>query len=228
MSSLRAPSPASSAQPRRSAGSRKKTRRPHGAGVGGRLLVWLQKRLGRSIRVQGQGMQMRLVVEKMPVVPAAPEFPGMVKLKTLSAEKQETMRKDLRRLLRQHPQTKNLLRHLAYVEHTLRHDGVQAMDDLPLEVLSKALEQLETLVVNWSASGLGEARSRLSVLVKNKQIVAQHLGRDAPMTEMDPSQRADVCEVSHSVFEEMDRSWRGQVPPTLTAALSSPGAAASR
>lgn len=228
MPSIRALSPASSVQSRHSSGRRKKTRRHHGTGVGGRLLGWLEKRLGRSIRVQGQGMQMRLVVEKMPVVPVAPEFPGMVKLKTLSAEKQEIMRKDLRRLLRQHPQTKNLLRHLAYVERTLRHDGVQAMDDLPLDVLSKALEQLETLVVNWSASGLGEARSRLSLLVKNKQIVAQHLGRDAPMTEMDASQRADVCEVSHSVFEEMDRSWRGQVPPTLTAALSSPAAAAGR
>ncbi len=228
MPSRRAPSPASPAQPRRARGSQQKARRPQVGGVGGRLLEWLEKRLGRSIRVQGQGMQMRLVLKKVAVAPAAPEFPGMVKLKPLSAEKQETMRKDLRRLLRQHPQTKNLLRHLAYVERTLRHDGVQAMDELPLDVLSRALEQLENLVVNWSASGLGEARSRLSVLVKNKQIVAQHLGRDAPMTEMDPSQRADVCEVSHSVFEEMDRSWRGQVPPILTAALSSPAAAAGR
>lgn len=163
---------------------------------------------------------MRLVMEKVSKASANPLFPGMVVIKPLPKEKLALMQKELRRLLRQHPQTKKLLRHLAYVERTLRHEGLKAVDELPLDVLAKALTQLETLVVNWSALGLGELRSRLSLLVKNKKILALHTEINHPSTQMDYSQRADVCEVSHSVFEEMDRSWRGQVPPTLTHALN--------
>ncbi|MFM8901535.1 MAG: hypothetical protein ACKOF9_16555 [Burkholderiales bacterium] len=146
-------------------------------------------------------------------------FPGMVVIKPLSKERLALMQQDLRKLIRQHPQTKKLLRHLAYVERTLRREGLKAVDELPLEVLSKALTQLETLVVNWSALGLAELRSRLSLLVKNKKILALHTEAAPQSTQMDYSQRADVCEVSHSVFEEMERSWRGNVPPTLTHAL---------
>jgi hypothetical protein len=201
----------------RSRVSRQQARRP--AGLGQRVLRWVEKRLGHSIQLRGQGLQMRLVVKKIAKVPEVPLFPGMVVLKAISQEKQELMQKDLRQLLRQHPQTKTLLRHLAYVERTLRHDGLKAVDDLPLDVMSKALTQLETLVVNWSAMGLGEVRSRLSLLVKNKKILALQLGGTAHATEMDHSQRADVCEVSHSVFDEMERSWRGTAPPTLTHTL---------
>jgi hypothetical protein len=185
-----------------------------------RVLRWLETRLGRRIQVRGHGLQMRVMVKKVPPPKGAPQFPGMVELSALSEEKVALMQKELRGLLHQHPQTKKMLRHLAYVEHTLHHNGLNAVDDLPLDLLSKALTQLESLVLNWSARGLGETRSRLSLLVKNKEIVALHMGSAAQATEVDSSQRADVCEVSHSVFEETERSWRGQLPPTLTHALS--------
>ncbi len=206
--------------PRQRSRSRKHASRHNRESVRNRLLHWLEQRLGRSIRLQGQGVHTRLVVKKLIPAPAEPQFPGMVTLKPVSTTRQQAMRKELSGLIHQHPQTKKLLRHLAYVEHTLRHDGVKAVDALPLEVLEKALSQLETLVRNWSVSGLDEVRSRLSLLVKNKQILALHRqGDGAQVTDMDDSQRADVCEVSHSVYEEMDRSWRGQVPPTLTAVM---------
>ncbi len=198
--------------------NRKRRSRP--MSLGQRLVRWVEQRLGRRIQVRGHGLQMRVVIKKVTPANEAPQFPGMVQLRTLSKDRLALMQKELRGLLRQHPQTKKLLRHLAYVERTLRHDGLKAVDELPLDVLSKALTQLESLVVNWSALGLGETRSRLSLLVKNKKILALHMGGHAQATEMDHSQRADVCEVSHSVFEEMDRSWRGQVPPTLTQALT--------
>ena len=186
--------------------------------MGQRLVRWVEQ-------VRGHGLNMRVMVKKLTPATEAPLLLGMVQLRTLSLERVALMQQELHALLRQHPQTKKLLRHLAYVERTMRHDGVKAVDDLPLDVLSKALAQLESLVVNWSALGLGEMRSRLSLLVKNKKILALHMGDNAQATEMDHSQRADVCEVSHSVFEEMDRSWRGQVPPTLTQALSNARAA---
>ena len=203
--------------------NRKRASRPLNPGQ--RLVRWVEQRLGRRIQVLGQGLRMRVTIKKVSSAQEAPQFPGMVQLRTLSTERVGLMQKELRGLLRQHPQTKMLLRHLAFVERTLRHDGLKAVDDLPLDLLSKALEQLESLVANWSALGLGEMRSRLSLLVKNKKILALHMVGEAQATEMDHSQRAEVGEVSHSVFEEMDRSWRGQLPPTLTHALSNARAA---
>jgi hypothetical protein len=203
--------------------NRKRPNRP--TSLGQRLMRWVEQRLGRSIQLCGHGLQMRVMVKKLIGVQQSPQFPGMVALRVLPKERLKLMQKELRGLLRQHPQTKKLLRHLAYVERTLRNDGLKAMDELPLDVLSKALTQLESLVVNWSAQGLDEIRSRLSLLVKNKKILALHMDGEAQPTEMDPSQRADVCEVSYSVFDEMEKSWRGQVPPTLTQALSNVKAA---
>jgi hypothetical protein len=203
------------------AGESRKRRSRRPLSVGQRLVRWVEQRLGRRIQVRGHGLQMRVLVKKVPPANETPQLPGMVQLRTLSENRLALMQKELRGLLRQHPQTKMLLRHLAYVERTLRHDGLKAVDDLPLDVLSKALAQLESLVANWSALGLGEVRSRLSLLIKNKKILALHMSADAQATEVDPLQRADVCEVSHSVFEEMERSWKGQIPPTLTQALTS-------
>ena len=57
---------------------------------------------------------------------------------------------------------------------------------------------------------------RLSLLVKNRKILVLHLGEAAHKVEIDSTLRADVCEVSHSVFDEMERSWRGQVASELT------------
>jgi hypothetical protein len=213
-----APSKTRSRTSSRGGVSRKRPRRP--ASVGQRLLRWVEQRFGRRIQLRGRGLQTRVVVKKLSSAKEAPLLPGMTVLKPLSENKLALMQQELRGLLRQHPQTKTLLRHLAYVERTLRHDGLKAVDTLPLDVLTKALSQLESLVANWSALGLGEMRSRLSLLVKNAKILAQHENGATHHTQMDDSQRADVCEVSHSVFEEMEKSWRGQVPPTLTNALS--------
>jgi hypothetical protein len=191
------------------------------SGMSRRLLHWFEKKLGRSIRLQGKGLGTRLVLKKLPVVPAQPQFPGMVLLKPVAIERQKLMRKELHELLRKHPKTTSMLRHLTYVERTLRLKGVPGIDALPLNVLTKALAQLESLVRNWSVSGLDEVRSRLTLLIKNKEIIARNTGEADASNDLSDSGSADVCEVSHSIFEEMERSWHGQVPANCAAAMTS-------
>ena len=134
------------------------------------------------------------------------------------------MRADLFFMLEQHPASRDLVRSLALVERTMQRSGFEGVDQLPQKVLARALTELERLVWDWSPVGLAELRSRLAVLVKNKLVEpvktagagsASPEGRASKIsvfTGLDSAQPMDVSEVEHEVYEEMERSWVGQIP----------------
>ena len=138
------------------------------------------------------------------------------------------MRRDLYQLLEQHAASRELMRHLDLVERTLRFEGFAAVEALPVQVIAKALQQLERLVWDWSPVGLAELRSRLAVIVKSRpRETVQVPDAAAPRPEpprprsmpVEPEQPPlDVTEVDHAAFEEMQRSWAGRVPEALSAA----------
>ncbi|MDP3822459.1 MAG: hypothetical protein Q8R33_13380 [Burkholderiales bacterium] len=131
------------------------------------------------------------------------------------------MRADLFFMLEQHPASRELVRSLALVERTMQRSGFEGVDKLPQKLLARALAELERLVWDWSPVGLAELRSRLAVLVKNKPVESARESQDmldGPASKvsvfagLDSAQPADVSEVDHEVFEEMERSWVGQIP----------------
>jgi hypothetical protein len=134
------------------------------------------------------------------------------------------MRADLFFMLEQHPASRELVRSLALVERTMQRSGFDGVDQLPQKVLARALTELERLVWDWSPVGLAELRSRLAVLVKNKPVeIAKAAAPESESPEgpasrisvfagLDSAQPADVSEVDHELFEEMERSWVGQIP----------------
>jgi hypothetical protein len=136
------------------------------------------------------------------------------------------MRADLFFMLEQHPSARELVRSLALVERTMQRGGFDAVDKLPHKVLVRALTELERLVRDWSPAGLAELRSRLAVLVKNKPVSPEPPTTTPPEPEpiegpaskisvfagLDSAQPGDVTEVDHALYEEMERSWVGQVP----------------
>ena len=114
------------------------------------------------------------------------------------------MQIDLADLLDQHASARQLMRHLDAVERALQHGGLSAWERLPVKVHVRSLLELESLVRDWSATGLAELRSRTAVLVKNRP------ADNAPASQyFDATQCADVTEVEHSIFEESQRSWLG-------------------
>jgi hypothetical protein len=135
------------------------------------------------------------------------------------------MRRELYTLLERHPASRQTMRHLDVVERLLRRDSIDAVLALPVKVLARALDEMEALVWDWSQPGLAEVRSRLAVTVKAR--------RNEPVTESKLQERystappieADVTEVSHDVYEEMERSWTGQMPADVAAALQAHQAA---
>lgn len=152
------------------------------------------------------------------------------------------MRRELYQLMEQHPTSRELMRHLDLVERTLRQEGFSAVQALPVRVIAKALQQLEKLVWDWSPSGLAELRSRLAVIVRTRQADAAEGTNGAAPTQ--PSAKAfdrvpdvevvgtlggalvgDATELDHAAFEEMERSWSGEMPAELRNAMTAARAA---
>jgi hypothetical protein len=96
---------------------------------------------------------------------------------TAAKERQEVklMRSQLVKLLDERPETRNAMRHLAFVEQALGKKGLRALDKLPLQVMRHALSQLEGLVTNWSPVGLANLRSKMAVAI----IEREHMDPDA-------------------------------------------------
>jgi hypothetical protein len=130
------------------------------------------------------------------------------------------MRRDLYSLLERHPASRQTMRHLDLIERTLRHVDIDAVEALPIKVLTKGLAELEALVWDWSPVGLATLRSRLAVTVKRRGHEADAL-TSSQFERYDsnaPRIEAEVNEVSHELYEEMERSWSGQMPAELAAA----------
>jgi hypothetical protein len=92
-------------------------------------------------------------------------------------EKEELVqiRAELAALLNELPETRQTMRHLVFVEQALAKKGLRALHKVPLDVLQRALEQLEGLVVNWSPVGLANLRSKMAVAVIDRE----HMDPDA-------------------------------------------------
>ena len=112
------------------------------------------------------------------------------------------MEADLTWLLDQHASTRHLMRHLEFTERALQRRGVSGLERLPVRVIAKALAELESLVRDWSATGLADLRSRMAVMLKNRSTEEALESRPFGAT-----QGAIVTEVEHSIFEESQRQW---------------------
>jgi hypothetical protein len=104
-------------------------------------------------------------------------------------EKEELalIRSELAALLNELPTTRQTMRHLVFVEQALAKKGLRALHKIPLDVLQRALEQLEGLVTNWSPVGLANLRSKMAVAIIDRE-------HDNPQAEADAYRTAAVLE----------------------------------
>ncbi len=94
------------------------------------------------------------------------------------------MHDQLTALLDDQPDTRSTLRHLVFVEQTLARKGWRVLHKMPLDVLQRALEQLEGLVVNWSPEGLANLRSKMAVAIIDREHTDPDAEADAYRTAM--------------------------------------------
>ncbi len=112
-----------------------------------------------------------IVLQERPAVPVAKKGPPTREELAKQRERQELdlMRLQLAELLNELPETRETMRHLVFVEQALQKKGLKSLTKLPLDVLQRALDQLEGLVTNWSPTGLASLRSRMAVAIIDRE-----------------------------------------------------------
>ena len=161
------------------------------------LFAPLRALLTHKVRLQRRGFQIHIVLEAPPDAPAdAPAAP------TSGAALRHDHRQ-LVKLLKRQPDLRHTLRHLGCVEQTLAREGSRALKTMPEKVLHKAVEQLEGLSRDDASFVLPELMLRLRHALATVQQRA---------SEFESTEAMDISEASHSLFDEMERSWNGRMP----------------
>lgn len=191
------------------------------------MLNELRSQLGHSMQTVRRFLERPISVKQGNVTLGVPASSLRAQARDEQRRRTRRMRRDLYELMQQHPTSRQLMRHLDLVERTLRDEGYAAVEALPVRVIGKALTQLEKLVWDWTPVGLAELRSRLAVTIKNRQPEARRAAdQEAASTaaiELDMATRhsaAVVTEVDHADYEEMQRSWAGEMPPAVAQAVA--------
>ena len=86
---------------------------------------------------------------------------------------------ELQQLLQENGAARQTTRHLAFVNQALAKRGLTALDELPVNVLRKALHQFEGLVSNWAPVGLAALRSKMAVAVMKREAIPLECHVDA-------------------------------------------------
>ena len=167
------------------------------------MLQVLKSQLGQSMSSVRLFLQKPIKLDEGNITLGASETSLREQAREKTRKQVRHMRRDLHALLSQHLSSRQLMRHLATVERTLRTEGLAGFEAMPVRVVATALTELERLVWDWSPTGLAELRSRMAVIVKSRPRAVE-----APKEQT----LADVSEVDHAVFEEMERSWVGFMP----------------
>jgi len=180
----------------------------------------------KHVRLVRKGMDFRLVL--MDPASAAAEKARRMKAKSdakakpakpksrasqgLAPERLALMRRELRALLKRHEQARSLARHLAYFERALHKSEERAFDEVPVDVMRKALIQIEFLVSNWSQIGLAELRSRLSIAISDREGEVQGAESVHDMRHVKGGTAISVQDATVSQFMEMQQSWMQPAP----------------
>jgi hypothetical protein len=161
---------------------------------------WLRAVLKRPLRLERRGVTVHIVL--------APSAAAATSTATPEPDAGGALRRshaELRALMRRHRDTRHLMRHLGYLEEALGRSGSRALRrEVPVPVLRKALAQLDLLVRDEPSDALSTLRQRIDAAIGERSRFDSH----------DPvaSSEVQVSEASHSLFDEMERSWTGQVP----------------
>ena len=199
----------------------------------------LKTQLGSSLDTVRRFLQRPISVHQGGVTLSCPADGARAQARDDRRMRVRRMRRDLYELMGQHPNSRQLMRHLDLVERTLRRDGLSGVEALPVRVITKALTQLEQLVWDWSSPGLAELRSRMAVIVRSRPaLTAAEAAREAEreaattealaleMTTHTIAHDAEIDDDELAAFAEMERSWAGRQPEAVAAAAANQTGAA--
>lgn len=178
------------------------SRKPTSDAQAPRAASWMRGLLNRPLKIERRGAQLHLVLGETPKDAPVTSNPAS------AGEALRRGHEELRALLQRHPEARHLMRHLGFIDQQLAQFGSRALKrEIPVPVLAKGLEQLDLLARDEPSPALSELRARIAAAIASRSPVAA----DDEDTETRPGS-LEVTEASHSLFDEMERSWTGQIP----------------
>lgn len=185
--------PTSSKRPGRESGdAAQKDRSSHSRGE---KRGWLGSIFSRELKIKRIGMQLHVVLEDPPSKLSNSRSGGRGEALRLAHQA-------LQQLLDQHDDARRMMPHLHHLERSLSQVGSRALKTLPINVLHKALVQLDLIEGSAQSHDLITLRLRVEEAVK----------RRAPARVHDDMSAIEVTDASHSQFDEADRIWTGVAP----------------
>jgi hypothetical protein len=121
-----------------------------------------------EVALRREGSAVHVGLEERP----RPEAARRRRVDVAAQHEQEALaliRAELSALLNEQPATRETMRHLVFVEQALARKGLRALHKIPVDLLQRALEQLEGLVTNWSPVGLANLRSKMAVAIIDRR-----------------------------------------------------------
>jgi len=163
---------------------------------------WLKRLFRRPVRLKRQGLDFKLVLDDPATRFGDTTMDGLKMTPSDTADVQ-AMRLELAAVLDRDPRSRKVLVHLNMLERALKTKGMKAFDELPAELLRKAMAQLDTLVMDWSARGLTLLRARASgTLARTKVSAASRM-----LSDFGDTTHVQVREASVTTFMEVDQEW---------------------
>lgn len=143
---------------------------------------------------------LEIVLQERDNAPRRPLTREEVARKKERAELDEALQQ-LAGVLDELPETRRTLRHLVFVEQALQRKGWRALHKLPLDLMQRAHEQLEGLVVNWSPAGLANLRSKMAVAIIDREHMDPNAEADNYRTTMPLESSAQAAQGVPEVVE---------------------------
>jgi hypothetical protein len=155
-----------------------------------------------DLKVQRGDRGIEVVLAERPPKPEQPRRGAKPLDAAAQKERQDLQRiqQSLTALLDELPDNRTALRQLAFIEHALSKKGMRALHKVPYDVLKRALEQFEGVVVNWSDEGLATLRSKMAVVLIEREPEST-VARDATPGEA-PNSALDSVPLAHPVALE--------------------------
>ena len=151
-------------------------------------LRWIKKFFSRPLKIKRIGSQWHVVFDLSRMeAPSTSSRPGR-------GEALRLAHVALQALLIEHREARHVLPHLSHLEQALARNGSRALTDLPVKVLQRAMDQLETITTGAHAEVLLPLRMRVEESVRLR----------TPVNLRGDIANVEVTDASASLYDEVE------------------------
>jgi hypothetical protein len=151
-------------------------------------LRWIKRFFGRPLKLKRIGLQWHVVFDASRMEAPTSSKPGG------RGEALRLGHLQLQALLIEHREARHVLPHLSHLEQALARQGSRALIDLPVKVLQRAMDQLETITTGAHAEVLLPLRMRVEEAVRQR----------TPVNLRGDIANVEVTDASASLYEEVE------------------------